>query len=297
MVAQELEELGVPYLLFNQREFAAAECELEIAPEGITGALSLHGHSFPLETITGVYTRLVEYQILPELYGVPFGNPLHVHCRRLHEALLRWYEIAPGRVVNRTAPMGSNSSKPYQAQLIRQYFAIPETLITNDPKEVLAFRERHKRIVYKSISGVRSIVREFTDGDLDRLSDLRWCPVQFQQLITGVDIRVHVVGANVFATSVASNGIDYRYAHQQEHGEATLAAVTIPDEVAVACVELTRALGLEFAGVDLKLSDNGEIYCFEANPSPAYSYYEVATQQPIARALARYLAFLDGIPV
>mgnify|MGYP006184765043 CR=1 FL=1 len=63
------------------------------------------------------------------------------------------------------APMGSNSSKPFQAQLIRQYgFAVPETLITNNPEHVLAFRDKHKRIVYKSISGVRSIVLSRPDA-------------------------------------------------------------------------------------------------------------------------------------
>jgi len=29
---------------------------------------------------------------------------------------------------------------------------------------------------------------------------------------------------------------------------------------------------------------------FEVNPSPAYSYYEANTEQPIAASLARYLA-------
>jgi hypothetical protein len=31
------------------------------------------------------------------------------------------------------------------------------------------------------------------------------------------------------------------------------------------------------------------VYCFEVNPSPAYSYYESHTGQPISAALARYL--------
>jgi hypothetical protein len=32
----------------------------------------------------------------------------------------------------------------------------------------------------------------------------------------------------------------------------------------------------------------------EANPCPAYSYYEAHTGQPIARAVARYLAGADS---
>ena len=32
------------------------------------------------------------------------------------------------------------------------------------------------------------------------------------------------------------------------------------------------------------------MYCFEVNPSPAFSYDEAHTGQPIAQAIARYLA-------
>ena len=40
----------------------------------------------------------------------------------------------------------------------------------------------------------------------------------------------------------------------------------------------------------LKLTPDQQVYCFEVNPSPAFSYYEAHTGQPIAQAIARYLA-------
>ena len=72
---------------------------------------------------------------------------------------MRWCEVTSARVVNRLAAMGSNSSKAYQMQIIAEHgFNVPETLITSDPEAVHEFRRRHRKIVYKSISGVRSIV-------------------------------------------------------------------------------------------------------------------------------------------
>jgi glutathione synthase/RimK-type ligase-like ATP-grasp enzyme len=56
------------------------------------------------------------------------------------------------------------------------------------------------------------------------------------------------------------------------------------------CVALSEALELPFAGIDLKITPEGEPFCFEVNPSPAFSYYESHTGQPIARAVARFLA-------
>ena len=67
-------------------------------------------------------------------------------------------------------------------------------------------------------------------------------------------------------------------------------AYDLPAELARRCVQLSAALGLAFAGIDLRIAPDGDVVCFEVNPSPAYSYYEAHTEQPIAAAVARYLA-------
>jgi D-alanine-D-alanine ligase-like ATP-grasp enzyme len=51
---------------------------------------------------------------------------------------------------------------------------------------------------------------------------------------------------------------------------------------------------LAVAGIDLRQNVDGDWYCFEVNPSPAFTYYQEATDQPISRAIARLLA--DGSP-
>jgi glutathione synthase/RimK-type ligase-like ATP-grasp enzyme len=205
--------------------------------------------------------------------------------------LTRWAEISPARVVNRVAPMGSNFSKPYQAQLIKRYgFEVPETLITNDPELVRAFRARHGRVIYKSISGVRSIVQTLTDDDMTRIDNIRWCPTQFQAFVEGTNVRVHTVGEKVFGTAINTEATDYRYAHRQSGDHAELRPVELADDLAEMCVKLSAGLGLAFAGIDLKITPENYVYCFEVNPSPAFSYYESQTGQPISRAVAEYLS-------
>jgi hypothetical protein len=290
-VIAELEQMSAPFAVFNQRLFATADVTFDIGAAGISGSLELEGTRTPLQEIVGVYTRLMDYRVLPELKEVPESADAFRHCAALHDTLTRWCEISPARIVNRLAPMGSNSSKPYQAQLIQAYgLEAPETLITNDPGRVLEFRERHKRIIYKSASGIRSIVQMFGDEDVPRLSELKWCPTQFQQYVEGVDVRVHVVGSEVFATRIESSATDYRYASAQVGEAANLAATRLSDDVAGKCVRLTAGLGLAFAGIDLKFTPDGRVFCFEVNPSPGYSYFEANSGQPIARAVARYLA-------
>jgi RimK-like ATP-grasp domain len=291
MVREELNALGSRYVVFNQRRFASMAIDFGIDGGALSGTLDVGGERYSLDAFEAVYTRLMDDQRLPELRTEPPASPARTRARSLHDALIRWSEISPARVVNRIAPMGSNFSKPYQAQLIREAgLAVPETLITNDPALVLAFRERHGRLVYKSISGVRSIVKTLEDEDLQRLERIRWCPTQFQQFVDGIHVRVHTVGEQVFATALESEVTDYRYARQEGAESPELRAVELDDELAERCVALARRLELPFAGIDLKISPDEEAYCFEVNPCPAFSYFEYGSGQPIARSLARYLA-------
>jgi predicted ATP-grasp superfamily ATP-dependent carboligase len=291
LVREQLEQLDVPYAQFNQRLFSDTEMAFEIAGQSIAGFLKLDDQTYRLEDFTGVYTRLMDDQLLPELKDEPSRSHLRQQCRLLHETLSEWIEISRARVVNRAAPQGSNFSKPYQGQLIlEQGLSVPETLITNDPELVREFRERHGRVIYKSISGVRSIVQTLEEKDLQRLDRIRWCPTQFQEFVDGTNVRVHVVDKEVFATAVSTEATDYRYARQQVGDSASLTAMELAPELAEKCISLAARLGLPFAGIDLKITPDGRVFCFEVNPSPAFSYYEANTGQPIAHALARYLA-------
>jgi glutathione synthase/RimK-type ligase-like ATP-grasp enzyme len=291
LVREALDSNGTRYVVLNQRKFSSMKMSLEIRGAKTSGQLQLNGDSYSIDEFTGVFTRLMDYHFLPELKDAPADSPELNHCRNLVDTLTRWAEITPARVVNRVAPMGSNFSKPFQAQLIKRYgFEVPETLITNDPDLVRAFRARHGRVIYKSISGVRSIVQTLTDEDMTRIDNIRWCPTQFQAFVEGTNVRVHTVGDKVYATAIKTEATDYRYAQRQSGDHAALRPVDLSDDLAEMCVQLAAGLGLAFAGIDLKITPENRVYCFEVNPSPAFSYYESQTGQPISQGVADYLS-------
>ncbi|NSL86794.1 ATP-grasp domain-containing protein [Chitinophaga sp. Mgbs1] len=290
-LSDELDILGIPYLMLNQRRFESASLDFDFSGGQINGTLKYEEKEFDLSSFTGIYTRLIDWQQLPEIKKAKDAAAARQHCRDLHDKLYQWIEIAPAKVVNRSFAMASNSSKPYQCQIIREFgFSVPETLITNCPEEVLAFQAKHGKIIYKSISGVRSIVQVLTKEDEKNLSRIRNCPVQFQQFIDGFNVRVHVIGEEVIATCIDSDATDYRYAARQTGENAVLRPFDLPPDIAQRCINLTRHLQLSFSGIDLKFTPDGSICCFEVNPSPGYSYFENNTQQPIAYTLARYLS-------
>ena len=290
-VAEALRRMRALVVMFNQREFERMRLEFTVNRGGTTGTLEIGTAIYRLEDFQGVYVRLMDERFLPELKDQPPDSPLRSYARSVHEALSLWIEVAEARVVNRHSAMASNNSKPFQAQLIRRYgFEVPETLVTNDPEAALAFERQFGRMIFKSISGVRSIVRTFEEKDRERLGLIRWCPTQFQEFVEGRDVRVHVVGTKIFATRVLSDATDYRYAQQQVGEAAELEAFDLPDGIAERCVAMASGLGLPFAGIDLRFHPDGRVYCFEVNPSPGFSYYEAHTGQPISDAVAGYLS-------
>lgn len=194
-------------------------------------------------------------------------------------------EQLPALVVNRQRGAMSNQSKPYQALIIRECgMFTPTTLITSDANEARLFYARHGgEVIYKSLSGVRSRVERMDGMMLARLKWLRDAPAQLQAYVPGDNVRVHIVGEELFATRVASAAVDYRFA------EVTMTATTLPTEVSAACRELARRFDLPLAGIDLKRTAEGKYYCFEANPAPDFLYYERHSGQPISAALADLL--------
>ena len=55
------------------------------------------------------------------------------------------------------------------------------------------------------------------------------------------------------------------------------------------CVQITRDIGLYLSGIDTRKTPDGDYYCFEVNPSPAFAWYEDQTGQPISLAVADLL--------
>jgi ATP-grasp domain len=201
----------------------------------------------------------------------------------------------PCNVLNRPAATYSNRSKPYQALLIRRFgFKVPKTLVTNDPDAVARFfTECDGKLIFKSMSGIRSTVRRMPKEDFGRLELLEHCPAQFQEYLAGDNLRVHVIGERLFAVRIQSEAVDYRYAGEEGYGR-TMIPARLPEDVETNCVRLTKELGLTMSGIDLKETPEGEYYCFEVNTSPAFPFYESPAQPVIADALANFLAGRDA---
>lgn len=274
-----LQERGIDVIHVDESALAALRYDIILSAMP-TGWIATSDRTARIDELTGIYVRP--------------GESLPGPATKASMILLGIASCARAVVVNRPSVGRSNWSKPFQLQMIAGAgFTVPDTLVTTDPEAARDFLAEHKRVVYKSISGVRSIVATLESADADRLNGVATGPVQLQRWIDGGDVRVHIVGNRWFATAIDSAADDYRYA-SRAGADVAMAPIEIPNKLGKRLVGLTQRLGLLVSGIDLRVTDDDEWFCLEVNPSPGFTFYEDATGQPIAGAIADLLA--RGLP-
>ncbi|MEV4050146.1 RimK domain-containing protein ATP-grasp [Amycolatopsis sp. NPDC049688] len=289
-VLAQLRQLDAPVRFLDQRRVLDTTVRVGAGPHGRTRVIA-GGEEFDLDAVRAAYVRPHDSTRLPAVRALPPSAPEWRHAAELDQVLNAWTDRTPAYVLNRPEAGASNGSKPYQLRFVAAAgFRVPPTLVTNDPARVEAFLAEHGDVIVKSTSGIRSRVRRVGAADRARLAAVTACPTQFQRHVPGTDVRVHVVGTEVFAAEVDSDADDYRYARAQGFRAPVLTGIDLPSGVADRCQDLAKRLGLPVAGVDLRRTPDGEWYCFEVNPSPGFTYYESRTGQPIAAAIAGLLA-------
>ena len=185
--------------------------------------------------------------------------------------------------------------KPLQLKLARRHgFQIPQTLITNAPEEAVDFWNVHEgKVVYKAFNQ-RGLIwrptRVLREEDFPVLHNLRHAPVIFQSVVPGIrDVRVTVIGERVFATEFDIehlDNVDYRMAMT----EIPCLPHELPSELEQGILAFMNTLGLEYGGIDFRLTRDGEYVFFEINPDGEFMYLEDRTGQPIAAAIADHLS-------
>ena len=134
---------------------------------------------------TGIYTRLIDQGALPENQpqGRRLPDPEAVEALPFSSSAsspngLRWPRA--GYSTRRKRWPRTDRSPTRHNGFSEPDFSTPPTLVTNDPALALDFARQYGRVIYKSTSSVRSIVRE-----LDPSQNAAWlgfavCPLNFK---------------------------------------------------------------------------------------------------------------------
>ncbi|HEY6327015.1 MAG TPA: hypothetical protein VIW73_10950 [Candidatus Cybelea sp.] len=284
MVRAALAQARADLLFFDHRNVFTSEIEWSLSASDEECTVTVGDTVLDMSAVDVAYVRGSNFFDYDEMRGEPVDGPLAVRAAHFEAQLYAWLDSSDAVIINRSGPSAANNSKPYQLELIqRAGFLVPETFISNDADAVREFLAENPDTVYKSISGVRSIVRKLEDRQRGFIDDVNWCPTCFQRVVGGTNYRAHVLDDRVLALRIESDQLDYRY------GRTTMVATELPPDVADRCRRLTAMLGLWFSGIDLMRTQRDDWYCFEVNPSPGYSYFEMVSGQPISAALAQFM--------
>jgi glutathione synthase/RimK-type ligase-like ATP-grasp enzyme len=177
---------------------------------------------------------------------------------------------------------------------------VPETIVSNQPQELLAFLRAHDRCIIKAIEfgGFRhegrpwgtytsAITVEQAQG---MLASMPLAPVMLQRAISKQrELRVTVIGAQVFACAIAAQEsahaavqADWRVANPKDLPHSLVA---LPGWLEEALVAMLRHYGLHFGAFDLIQEPDGSYAFLELNPNGQYLWIELLTGAPLTAAL------------
>lgn len=284
LIQGKIGQQGKSAICFDTRQFPT-ETTLSFFPKDLgMSYIRLGGEKIAFSTIRSVYWRT--------FMGIRTKDYDDAH---LKEMAIREIDSALGNLVRGLDCLWVNSYdaielhryKGHQLGMLhRAGLRVPETLISNDSDEVRRFYEQyHGQVIYKPVRGGAhtSLV---TEEDLTeaRLGELSEAPVQFQELIPGDDIRVYLVGDELFAAEILTDTLDFR-----RDRNAQINPIQLPSAIAKDCFTLAQTLGLVFSGIDIRRTPGGDYVFLEGNPSPMFSYFEKVTGYPISDRLVDLL--------
>lgn len=221
--------------------------------------------------------------------------------------LTNFYEFMESAVwVSHPRILQQAANKVLQLSLAKKIgFSIPDTLITSEAEAATDFIDKYSGRVIVKPTGQGCVFNENGDvvtyiltnrlsiADLDTFDDLQIAPVTFQQEINkSFELRVNVVGQEVLAIKIDSqksemSQVDWR---RYDVENTPYTAFQLPGEIESYCLQICRALGLEFGAIDLICQPDGEFVFLEVNGNGQFLWAEFLSGVKVSAALACLLA-------
>lgn len=258
-----------------------------------------------LDSVRSIWFRRHRLPLLPREVATQDAE----YCLRESEWFLKGALYSRGDLarpvewMSHPAKIQMAESKIHQLSVARSLgLAVPDTLISNDPRRVRGFfKEKGGEVVAKPLRlgyfdyGDRQtavFTNRVGEGDLAEDAPLRMAPVIYQELLPKLfDIRVTVVGRRVFAAAIDSQTeptatLDWR---RTDNEDLPHYAHDLPAHVRDACLNYMDALGLNFGALDFVLTPRNEYVFLEVNPNGQWVWIEERLGFPITEAIASWL--------
>jgi len=206
---------------------------------------------------------------------------------------LHWLEDAGLRVVNSPRAIERSVDKFYTTALLsRAGLATPETVVCERSEDAIAAFRAMGDVIVKPLFGSMGIgMVRVTDEEMAfrvfRTLDQIRAVYYIQRTIDhgGRDVRAFVVGDRVLGAierTARPGGPEWRTNVSRGGGAHTIA---LPEAWVTMALAAARAVGADYAGVDLLPARDGTVYALEVNAIPGWEGLQRATGIDVAGAI------------
>ena len=274
---------GAHAVLLDPGSFPAST-RISFDPRSGEGEILMSGHAaIAFDAVRSVYWRGYDGVGPSDLPHPEQRFIAENDSRGLFESMLL---RLPALWVNSWAAVQLHQTKPAQLAIVAGLgVAIPNTIVTNAPERVAEYARNNARSIFKPVQG-GAHARDLGAAELraEALSRLRLAPVTVQEHIAGTNIRAFVIGDEVLACEIVTSDIDFR-----DDPQPDIVPHPLSGAQARQCIDIARALGLVWTGIDFRLTPNGTYVFLEANPSPMFLGFEEYAGLPITEKLTSLL--------
>ncbi len=224
--------------------------------------------------------------------GRALKKPDFVIMRSYDFVLSRALEARGIRLINSSLSMLTARNKALSSvALSKESVPTPKTLYANHSSygELLEFFGGKPFVLKKPIgSKGDGVFLVQSQVDYDEVLKENGYPLQFQEYIAescGTDIRTYVIGSKVVGAVRRMSAGDFR-SNYSLGGSVELVELT--EEMIDLSLQAAKAIGLEFAGVDLLLSDRGLLVC-EVNGNAGFRSITSVSDIDMVKLLFDYI--------
>ncbi|MFT2016271.1 ATP-grasp ribosomal peptide maturase [Streptomyces sp. 796.1] len=295
MVITELNQLDVPVVRFNPADIGTdltVSARFGTCPTPVVGHVRTPSRTASLADVRAVYWRRPVWPTFPVL-----GE----HDAAFAAAQVRYglggslYALEGPTWVNHPLRVAEADYKPAQlATAQRLGLTVPATLVSNDPDDARTFISSHDRVIYKTLrwtpyqrDGVSLTGWTETVAPEEIDDSVRVAPHLFQAVVDKVaDIRILVVGWQIFAVRIRSGLLDWR----KDYSALSYEVVDLPGEFEKALMAFLNHYGLASGSFDFAEDRKGDLWWLELNPNGQWGWLEPHTGLKMAAAFAALLA-------
>lgn len=294
MVITELNRRAVPVVRFNPADIGgdlAVSARFGTGPALLSGQVRTPSRTADLSGIRSLYWRRPTWPAFEHL-GEADARFAAAQVRHGLGGVL--YGLPGCRYVNHPLRNAEAEHKPLQLAVARRLgLTVPPTLVTNDLGEARRFIGSHRDAIHKVLrwtpyrqggTGLTTWTEPVTADELD--ASVTVVPHLFQARVDKVaDLRVVVVGDQVFAVRIDSDLLDWR----KDYSALGYVVVDLPDSLEKALVAYLEQFGLSSGSFDLAVDRAGDFHWLELNPNGQWGWLEDETGLPLTVAFADLL--------